>query len=146
MSKASLVHVVDAKRNLSKYATKGGFREQETILLIYNSLHAILQQIATFGVLCHDIDSVADFKFLHEVDDELALTTQKRGAGLIYLVFLVKLMIDLAWDGFDCDLHPSVLVQRDGDRVTAFMIRFAHGLILVELRPVTLLLQNHGKS
>ena len=62
------MHVFDAKRNLSKYATKGGFREQETILLIYSSLQAMKQQIATFGVLCHDIDSAADFKFLDEVD------------------------------------------------------------------------------
>ena len=57
----------------------------------------------------------------------------------------MQLTIALAWDGFDYDPDPGVLVLRDADRVFAFMFRRAQCFILVELRLVTLLLQNHGK-
>ena len=95
------------------------------------------------SVLRHNIDVGADLEFLYKAHDIFAVSTQLHGTAFVNHVLLLKAKILLGRDRFNRYLRVSCPVPRNVDWVGAALLDLTFDVILVDLRSVALLQQDH---
>ncbi len=130
MDEVLFVHVADALCDLLDNVA--GAMLGHPFGLVWLS-EAILEEVATLGVLADEVSCVSNLEVVDEANDVVALLAEVHGISFGSVMLAGEALILFGWDSFDCDFDASNFSLADDNCVALTLVNFVLKCVLVEL-------------